>query len=129
MGLSIDTGIAPGAYGTAGANTVAQTQTAATAKGNSAAALQPAAQPVLENQAAEVAKPREAVKPGGGTFAKHRDAVTITYDSQAGVTVLKSFDSKGNVVTQVPPAQLLKTMELEGKSLEEIKGQVINTKA
>jgi hypothetical protein len=123
MSLAIDTGIAPNTYGNQGANEIAQaTQTV---KSSDA----PVSQPIVQSQAAEGFKAQEPVKQPGGTIAKHRDAVTITYDTTAGVTVFKSFDSKGNLVTQVPPTQLLKTMELEGKSKEEIKGQVINTKA
>jgi len=126
MGLTIDTGLAPSAYGNAGISTPA---TAPAPEPEPAKATPVAVtQPVAENQATELAKVREPVKKPEAAAAKNRDAVTISYDSQAGVNVFKSFDSKGYVVTQVPPAQLLKTMELEGKTQEEIKGLVINTK-
>ena len=125
MGLTIDTGIAANTYGNTGATEIAQAQAMQTVKSSDA----PVSQPVVQSQAAESVKAQEPAKPPGATAVKHRDAITITYDAIAGVTVFKSFDSKGNLVTQVPPTQLLKTMELEGKNKEEIKGQVINTKA
>ena len=132
MGLTITTGVAPAAYVSSGATGTAATSPAP-AQTPAPEAVQtapsPTVQTAVQSQAAETAQAKtEAVKTGGEGI-KHKDAVTITYDNQAGVNVFKSYDSKGNVVIQVPPSQLLKTMELEGKSKEEILGQVINTKA
>ncbi len=138
MGISITTGVAPAAYANTGATTTAPAQTTAAqtpapapaATSQPAKAVQaPTVQTAVQSQAAESAQAREEAKKPGGSTVKHKDAVTITYDSQAGVNVFKSYDSKGNVVVQVPPSQLLKTMQLEGKSSEEITGKLINTKA
>jgi hypothetical protein len=122
MSITIDRSNVPTAYGNPGTSEV--TQATQTANSNAA----PVVSPVALSQAAEAVKPPEPAKTPGGAVAKHRDGVTITYDTTAGVTVLKSFDTKGNLVTQVPPAQLLKTMELEGRNRNETKGLVINTK-
>jgi len=136
MGISITTGVAPAAYSNTGAATTAPAQTTAAQTPAPAATSQPAkavqaptVQTAVQSQAAEKAQAQQEAKKPGGATVKHKDAVTITYDSQAGVNVFKSYDSKGNVVVQVPPSQLLKTMQLEGKSQEEITGKLINTKA
>jgi hypothetical protein len=136
MGISITTGVAPAAYANTGATTAAPAQTTAAQTPAPAATSQPAkavqaptVQTAVQSQAAESAQAREEAKQPGSATVKHKDAVTITYDNQAGVNVFKSYDSKGNVVVQVPPSQRLKTMQLEGKSSEEISGKLINTKA
>jgi Rieske Fe-S protein len=136
MGISITTGVAPAAYANTGATTAAPAQTAAAKTPAPAATPQPAkaaqaptVQTAVQSQAAEKAQAQQDAKKPGSAAVKHKDAVTITYDSQAGVNVFKEYDSKGNVVVQVPPSQLLKTMQLEGKSNEEITGKLINTKA
>jgi len=132
-------GIAASSYGNTAATgtTVRAPQPAPTAKAEApvvAPAVAPTVAPAVPNKAAEAtrtqntAKAEVSAKKPGAMAAKTTDAVTITYDALAGVNVFKAFDSKGNLVIQVPPTQLLKTMELEGKNAEETKGQLINTK-
>jgi hypothetical protein len=130
-------GIAASAYGNAASTgtTVRAPQPAPTATATAEApVVAPSVAPAVPNKAAEAAqaqntaKAEDTARKPGAMASKPKDAVTITYDALAGVNVFKAFDTKGNLVLQVPPAQLLKTMELEGKNAEETKGQLINTK-
>ena len=122
MGLTIDKSLAPVAYGNMGTSGVTRADSGV--KSNDT----PGSQRVTQGDIAELDKAKAPVKQPEANTSNHKDGITITYDNLAGVTVFKSFDSKGDVVTQAPPAQLLKTMELEGTNNEEAKGQIINKK-
>jgi uncharacterized FlaG/YvyC family protein len=122
MSLTIDKGVVPGAYDNMVASGITRADT--DVKVNDTDSVRPVAQ----SNPAELEKVKDPVKQPEAKTSKHKDAITLTYDNLADVTVIKSFDSKGNVVTQLPPAQLLKSMELEGKQDEVGKGQIINKK-
>jgi hypothetical protein len=121
MNITIDKSIAPGTYDNLETSGAARAQEVA--KPIETRVIQPVEQ---NNNTDESEKVKTPATQTAENTSIHKDTFTLTYDNLAGISVLKSFDSKGNVVTQTPPAQHLKMMELEGRDDEEAKGNIIS---
>jgi hypothetical protein len=121
MSITIDKSIAPATYDNLETSGAARAQEVV--KPNETRVMQ---QVVENNNADESEKVKTPATQSTENTSIHKDTFTLTYDNLAGISVLKSFDSKGNVVTQTPPAQHLKMMELDGRDDEEAKGNIIS---
>lgn len=57
-----------------------------------------------------------------------KGSVVFEYDALSRASIVKFLDMKGNVISQVPPEQYLKTLQMRGSSPEDEKGTLVNKK-